>query len=138
MQDRIGISLPAIWLSVGPIASLRMGLAGAKMQQAELEIGRLDHQQEAERVAALLATGILDTPPEAGYDAITRLAAEYFQADSAGLGFADESRVWIKSSWGLQARELPRKNSIFDLVLRKTARWSSPASPKTPNSMVLC
>jgi EAL domain-containing protein (putative c-di-GMP-specific phosphodiesterase class I) len=117
MQDRIGISLPAIWLSVGPIASLRMGLAGAKMQQAELEIGRLDHQQEAERVAALLATGILDTPPEAGYDAITRLAAEYFQADSAGLGFADESRVWIKSSWGLQARELPRKNSIFDLVL---------------------
>ena len=87
------------------------------MQQAELEIGRLDHQQEAERLAALIATGILDTPPESGYDAITRLAAEYFQADSAGLGFADESRVWIKSSCGLHARELPRKNSIFDLVL---------------------
>jgi EAL domain-containing protein (putative c-di-GMP-specific phosphodiesterase class I) len=87
------------------------------MQQAELETGRLDRHQEAARLSALVATGILDTPPEPGYDAITRLAAEYFQADSAGLGFADESRVWIKSSWGPLARELPRKNSIFDLVL---------------------
>src|ERR1035438_1818255 len=94
-----------------------MGWAGAKMQQAELEIGRLDHQQEAERLAALIATGILDTPPEPGYDAITRLAAEYFQADSAGLGFADESRIWIKSHFGEHARELPRKDSIFNLVL---------------------
>ena len=138
MQARIGISLPAIWLSVGPIASLRMGLAGAKMQQAELEIGRLDHQQEAERVAALLATGILDTPPEAGYDAITRLAAEYFQADSAGLGFADESRVWIKSSWGLQARELPRKNSIFDLVLAEDGPVVVSGFSQTPQLDGLC
>jgi len=87
------------------------------MQQAELETGRLDREQEAARLTALIATGILDTAPETGYDAITRLAAEYFQADSAALGFADESRIWIKSSWGLHVRELPRKNSIFDLVL---------------------
>jgi EAL domain-containing protein (putative c-di-GMP-specific phosphodiesterase class I) len=87
------------------------------MQQAELETGRFDRQQEAARQAALIATGILDTPPEPGYDAITRLAAEYFRADSVGIGFADESRVWIKSCWGQQVRELPRKDSIFELVL---------------------
>ncbi|MGD0789377.1 MAG: EAL domain-containing protein [Terracidiphilus sp.] len=87
------------------------------MQQAALEIAGPDRQQEAGRLAALIATGILDTPPESGYDAITRLAAEYFQADSAALGFADESRIWMKSSWGQHIRELPRKNSIFDLVL---------------------
>jgi EAL domain-containing protein (putative c-di-GMP-specific phosphodiesterase class I) len=87
------------------------------MQQAELETGGLVRQQEVARLAALIATGILDTQPESGYDAITRLAAEYFQADSAALGFADESRIWIKSSWGHHVRELPRKNSIFDLVL---------------------
>jgi EAL domain-containing protein (putative c-di-GMP-specific phosphodiesterase class I) len=87
------------------------------MQQAEMETGRLDSQQEAARLAALIATGILDTPPEPGYDAITRLAAEYFRVDSAGLGFADEGRVWIKSHWGQHVRELPRKHSIFDLVL---------------------
>ena len=87
------------------------------MQQAELETGRLVRQQEVARLAALIATGILDTQPESSYDAITRLAAEYFQADSAQLGFADESRIWIKSSWGQHIRELPRKNSIFNLVL---------------------
>jgi len=87
------------------------------MPLAELETNKLDCPEETARLAALGSTGILDTEPEPGYDAITRLAAEYFQADAAAIGFADESRIWIKSSWGLQLRELPRKNSIFDLVL---------------------
>jgi EAL domain-containing protein (putative c-di-GMP-specific phosphodiesterase class I) len=38
-------------------------------------------------------------------------------ADTALLGFADESRVWIKSIWGQTVRELPRNSSIFDMVL---------------------
>ena len=87
------------------------------MHQAELETNRADQEQEAARLAALKATGILDTPPEPSYDAITRLAAEYFQADHAGLAFVDESRVWIKSCWGQNIRELPRKNSIFEMML---------------------
>ena len=74
-------------------------------------------RQEAARLAALASYKILDTAPEPGFDAITRLAAEFFEADSAGLAFGDESRVWIKSSCGQHARELPRANSIFDLVL---------------------
>ena len=89
------------------------------MQQAELELCEVDRRQEDERLAALVSTGILDTPPEPGYDAVVRLAAEYFQAEAVILGFADESRVWIKSTWGQKVRELPRKNSIFDLVLEQ-------------------
>jgi len=53
------------------------------MPQVDLEMAGIDWQQEAERLAVLNATGILDTPPEPAYDTITRLAAEYFQADSA-------------------------------------------------------
>jgi EAL domain-containing protein (putative c-di-GMP-specific phosphodiesterase class I) len=87
------------------------------MAQVALEIGNTDRQQEAARLALLNSIGILDTAPEASYDAITRLAAEYFRADSAGLGFADDSRVWIKSFWGQTVRELPRKGSIFEMVL---------------------
>jgi EAL domain-containing protein (putative c-di-GMP-specific phosphodiesterase class I) len=87
------------------------------MPQIELETGKIDRQQEEVRLAELASIGILDTPPEPSYDAITRLAVEYFQADSAGIGFADESRVWIKSSWGPHIRELPRNKSIFDMVL---------------------
>jgi EAL domain-containing protein (putative c-di-GMP-specific phosphodiesterase class I) len=89
------------------------------MLPAELETGNTDQRLEDDRLAALVSTGILDTAPESGYDAITRLAAEYFQADSALLGFADESRVWIKSYWGEAVRELPRKRSIFDMVLQE-------------------
>ena len=33
------------------------------------------------------------------------------------LGFADEGRVWTKSFWGESVRELPRRDSIFDMVL---------------------
>jgi EAL domain-containing protein (putative c-di-GMP-specific phosphodiesterase class I) len=87
------------------------------MQNAELETERIDPEREAARLAALAETGILDSEPEAGYDIITRLAADYFQADTVLLKFADESRVWIKSYAGQAVRELPRKNSIFDLVL---------------------
>jgi hypothetical protein len=70
------------------------------MPNVEWEIARIDEQPEEARLAALISTDILDTLPEAAYDAITRLAAEYFQADTALLGFADESRVWIKSLLG--------------------------------------
>jgi EAL domain-containing protein (putative c-di-GMP-specific phosphodiesterase class I) len=87
------------------------------MAQAELEIPAADLQQEDARLKALASTGILDTPPEPSYDAITRLSAEYFQADTVLLGFADESRVWIKSYWGEPVRELPRTNSIFNMML---------------------
>lgn len=87
------------------------------MLQAEVERKCIDHQPEAARLAALISTEILDTEPEPTYDAITRLAAEYFQADTALLGFADESRVWIKSHWGEAVRELPRNKSIFNMVL---------------------
>jgi len=87
------------------------------MQLAELEINAEDQQLEDARLAALLSAGIMDTPPEPAYDAITRLAAEYFQADSAAIAFVDESRVWMKSCWRHMVRELPRKDSIFDMML---------------------
>jgi EAL domain-containing protein (putative c-di-GMP-specific phosphodiesterase class I) len=89
------------------------------MANAELQTERTgpDHAREVERLAALASTGILDTEPEAVYDAITRLTAEFFEADTVLLKFADESRVWIKSFAGCAVRELPRQNSIFDMVL---------------------
>ncbi|WP_420237777.1 EAL domain-containing protein [Telmatobacter bradus] len=83
-----------------------------------LEKGKFDQQGENARLAALAATGILDTEPETSFDAITRLCAEYFQADTVLLGFGDESRVWFKSFWGESVRELPRQRSIFEMLLQ--------------------
>jgi len=85
--------------------------------QPEPAIEAIDGRLEDARLVALAATGILDTEPEASFDTITRLAAEYFRADSVLLGFGDETRVWIKSYWGEPVRELPRSGSIFEMVL---------------------
>ena len=87
------------------------------MAHGELAVGKVEQQQEEARLQALAETGILDTAPEPSYDAITRLAAEYFKADTVLLGFGDESRVWIKSYWGEPVRELPRRYSIFERML---------------------
>lgn len=86
-------------------------------EDIDLETGNIDLAKEDARLRALASTGILDTEPEPSFDAITRLSAEYFQADTVLLGFADASRVWIKSYWGEAVRELPRSRSIFDMVL---------------------
>jgi len=56
------------------------------MPQAEFAIGRSDGQEEDARLKALASTGILDTAPEANFDAITRLAAEYFKSRHSFAG----------------------------------------------------
>jgi EAL domain-containing protein (putative c-di-GMP-specific phosphodiesterase class I) len=78
---------------------------------------RIGEHQECARLSALASTDILDSAPEASFDTITRLAAEYFRADTVLLAFADEGRVWIKSFWGEPVRELPRRDSVFDMIL---------------------
>ena len=91
-----------------------------------------DPQQEYARLGALEAAEILDTPPESSFDAITRLAAEYFRADAVLLSFADESRVWTKSYWGEPVRELPRDGSIFNRVLRAGGPVVAPDLSRDP------
>ncbi|MGA2251630.1 sensor domain-containing phosphodiesterase [Terracidiphilus sp.] len=85
---------------------------------------RLEHKKQAlpasgteiARVAVLHEAAILDTPPEAAYDAITRLAADFFHVDAVTIGFADHTRLWVKSHYGHGPDELPRGMSLFDLV----------------------
>ena len=83
-------------------------------------------QQEDLRLAALASTGILDSEPESCFDTITRLCADYFRADSVVLGFVDESRIWVKSCWGVPVRELPRRDSIFEVVLAENGPVVAP------------
>jgi EAL domain-containing protein (putative c-di-GMP-specific phosphodiesterase class I) len=89
---------------------------GAEMQQAQCDTGEADSDLEAARLADLESYGILDTPPEACYDVITHLAADYFGAAAATVAFADKTRVWTKSHYGPVVRELPRENSVFEMV----------------------
>src|ERR1700743_1557309 len=73
---------------------------------------------ERARLVVLHEAGILDTPPEPAYDAITRLAADFFRVDAVTIGFADQTRLWVKSHCGHGPDELPRAVSLFELVHR--------------------
>jgi hypothetical protein len=108
------------------------------MAQSGVESRAQESLQEAARLAELASTGILDTAPETSYDALTRLAAEYFQADTVLLGFADESRVWIKSYWGEAVRELPRNRSIFEMVHAEDGPVIVPDTAQHPHFMGSC
>ncbi len=69
-------------------------------------------ENEAERLAALRALNLLDTPPEDRFDRITRLATRVFDVPISMVSFVDVDRQWFKSCVGLSVRETPRTVSF--------------------------
>jgi len=67
---------------------------------------------EAERLHALRALDILDTPAEERFDRVTRLAKRMFNVSIALVSLVDENRQWFKSKQGLDAEETPRDISF--------------------------
>jgi signal transduction histidine kinase len=67
---------------------------------------------EPERLAALQALRILDTPPEERFDRITRVAQRLFGVPIALVSLVDAGRQWFKSCRGLPVRETPREVSF--------------------------
>ncbi|WEK46227.1 MAG: EAL domain-containing protein [Candidatus Andeanibacterium colombiense] len=63
---------------------------------------------EANRLAALMGLGILDTPAERDFDEITRLAATALGAESAAVSLIDKERQWFKSRFGVPFTETTR------------------------------
>ncbi|MEN4902377.1 sensor domain-containing diguanylate cyclase [Luteimonas sp. TWI1437] len=67
---------------------------------------------EAERQAALDAYRILDTPREAAYDDLVRVAAAICDAPIAAITLVDRDRQWVKAVTGFDAVETPRDESF--------------------------
>jgi PAS domain S-box-containing protein len=72
---------------------------------------------EDERLQALHTYDILDTFPEAEYDAITRLASYICQSPFALISFIDNKRQWYKSAVGLPLSETPRAETFCQYTL---------------------
>ncbi|MDX6765854.1 MAG: adenylate/guanylate cyclase domain-containing protein [Candidatus Methylacidiphilales bacterium] len=58
---------------------------------------------EGERLQALRALRIVDTPPEERYDRIVRITARVFQVPIAYISFVEEDRQWFKARQGVCA-----------------------------------
>ncbi len=67
---------------------------------------------EAERLSTLREVGILDTPPDAAFDRLTRLAATMFGTRYAFISFVDADRQWFKSAQGISESETSRANAF--------------------------
>ncbi|PKO25331.1 MAG: hypothetical protein CVU35_04725 [Betaproteobacteria bacterium HGW-Betaproteobacteria-8] len=69
-----------------------------------------DHwnKQEAKRLEAVKALGILDTPQESDFDEIVKLASMIFKVPISTVTILDAHRQWFKAAKGLDVRETPR------------------------------
>jgi len=70
------------------------------------------HPKEAMRMAALKSYEILDTPPAAGFDRLTRLASALIGAPIATVTLIDAQRQWFKSKVGTKDSETPREHAF--------------------------
>ncbi len=67
---------------------------------------------EISRLQALHALKILDTQADVRFDCITRFAAEKIGVPICLITLIDSERQWFKSTWGIDAKEIPRDLSI--------------------------
>lgn len=69
-------------------------------------------KDESTRLATLRSLHLLDTPADAAFDRLTRLAKYMFNVPIALVTLVDEDRQWFKSCIGLEVGETPRDVSF--------------------------
>lgn len=70
------------------------------------------HPRQAERLAALRATGMLDAPRETDFDEVAALAARLCGTPIAVVNLVDEHRQFFLAETGLGVRETPLDTSL--------------------------
>ncbi|MBU7575343.1 MAG: PAS domain-containing protein [Hydrogenophaga sp.] len=101
---------------------------------------------EAKRLQRLRELGIMDTLPDAAFDAITELAAQMCESPIALITLVDEDRQWFKSKVGLRithtAREfafcahailMPEDVMLVEDALRDERFFDNPLVTGDPN-----
>jgi PAS domain S-box-containing protein len=75
---------------------------------------------ETDRLAALHALTLLDTPAEERFDRITRVAQRTLRVPIALINLIDADRLWCKSYQGLAIGEVPRDASFCTYAIEQT------------------
>ncbi len=75
-------------------------------------------RHEAERLAALDALLLLDSPAEPRFDRITRITQRHFRVSIALVGLVGADRVWFKSKQGTAVCHTPRITSFCERAIQ--------------------
>jgi GAF domain-containing protein len=79
---------------------------------------RADAESEQARLDALAAYEVLDTPAEASFDRLTRLATRIFDVPMSSLTFIDGHRQWFKSQQGMDLCETEREPAFCNVTIQ--------------------
>lgn len=61
-------------------------------------------RRDEKRLAAVISTGLLDSPPEEGFDRLTKLAARLIGVPVTFITLVDQHRDYYKSAFGLEGK----------------------------------
>ncbi len=95
-----------------PINQLLTPENGAKPGSTRSVPTEISAEERQRRAHALESMAVLDTPPEAGFDALTRLAANVCGTSIASVSLIDGERVWFKSIHGLNITSVDSRQSF--------------------------
>ncbi|MCJ2056545.1 ATP-binding protein [Methylobacterium sp. J-048] len=87
---------------------------------------------EATRLAALNALGIVGTPTEPHFDAVCRTARRLFGVRSAFVGFLDDTQQWLKTPCADVPTTIPRDQSLCQHTIRSDAMLIVPDARADP------
>src|SRR3546814_6996367 len=72
------------------------------------------------RLATLREYRIMDTPPEAAFDRVTKMVADLYRVPIALVSLVDADREWFKSTHGLGAAETLRDIGFCRYVVARS------------------
>ncbi|MCJ2116382.1 ATP-binding protein [Methylobacterium sp. J-001] len=93
---------------------------------------RAHANDEAARLAALDALGIVGTPTEPHFDAVCRTARRLFGVRSAFVGFVDDTQLWLKTPCIDVLTTSPRELGLCDHTIRSDAMLVVPDTRADP------
>lgn len=76
-------------------------------------------ENEAARLAALDATGLLDTQADTAFGTVVELVSTWLGVPVAAVSFVDAEREWFKAQRGLGLRQLGRAGSFGEATLAR-------------------
>lgn len=81
----------------------------------------MQRTDEEDRLAALRALDLLDTPSEERFDRVTRLCQRLFGVSKAAVTLVDRDRTFVKSGAGLPTGDTPRVQTPCDSTIRTSS-----------------